>query len=119
MKERTSDDISSRLYRTIPKMPREKCWPLAASGFDLTAHKIAQFRGMESKYYYEYRRPFLEEDAFNFPGLESWMMLDCSSGKMDHQLRFLRGDFFHVNIQDVFFFCASGVERSGGRWHFF
>ena len=105
LKENTIDTIRTLLHSAIPKMPRPKCWPLAASGFDLIAHKIAQFCGMENKYYYEYRMPFLVGDAFNFPGLDSWMMLDCSSGKMDHQLRFLnelRGDFFHVNMQDVF-----------------
>ena len=68
MKESGSRDIGSRLYNTIPKMPRG--WPLAASGSsDLTPNKMTQFRGMLSKYNYEYRRPFLEEA---FPVLDAW-----------------------------------------------
>ena len=80
-------------------MPRG--WPLAASGSsELTPNKMTQFRGMLSKYNYEYRRPFLEEA---FLVLDAWKMEDNRSGKIDERLGFLRGDFFHVNIESVFY----------------
>ena len=98
-------------------MPWRKSWPLAASGFDLNPNKVTQFRGMLSKYNYEFRRPFLERDAAHFPELDTWTMQNCTAAKVFDRLDFLRGDFFRVTIKDVFFFGGGGAETSGGRWH--
>ena len=119
LKENTSDTIRTRLYSAIPKMPRRKCWPLAASGFDLNPNKVTQFRGMLSKYNYEFRRPFLERDTSHFPEIDTWRMQNCTSAKVFDRLDFLRGDFFPREDHRRLFFGAGGVERSGARWHSF
>ena len=55
---------------------------------------MSQFRGMLTKYNYEYRRPFLGE-AF-IPKLDDWHVEDCRDPELDNRLRFLCDQRFHV-----------------------
>ena len=94
-------------------MPRRKCWPLAASGYDLSLNpnKVTQFRDMLSKYNYEFRRPFLERDAAHFPELDTWTMQNCTAAKVLDRFDFLRGDFFRVKVTDDVFSLAEAARK--------
>ena len=102
LKENSIETIRKRLGSAIPKMPRRKSWPLAASGYDLNPNKVTEFKGMMAKYNYEFRRPFLTRDDADFPKLDTWTMQNCTDATAFDRLEFLRGPFFRVNIRDVF-----------------
>ena len=106
MKETCFQDVGSCLFKKIPEKPPKKSWPLAASA---SGETVTQFRGMLTKYNYEYRRPFLGE-AF-IPSLDTWKLEDCRPQEIDDRLQFLSSNWFRVPMKNIWHSANKAWDR--------